>query len=372
MKKRAALLTAFLACAATALLIAWLTSRGVSSVPTAEASFGVIETRQFQARSRIILYDSELNELGDLPLDYATLGCDWNLSPVYDGTLYVIPQGYTTKRDEKTVLGVDLDDLSITRYSVDQINLYGVCADDDYVFTCSNLNNVSHISRVGRQTGDVTDIGETGVYIESLCLYGERLYAFASNSSLSSDVQGTSLSAALDESSSWISIYDRDLRLIDTVTTTKLGSGRFRPVAAGGMLFFANWEDASGEVPSTQLGVYHTDTGVLEPHDFGKPVLDALPWNGCVLLLFGDIHSESPTTAALYGPTTWEPLTEEHDLTCAVMQSCISGDTLYVVGAERELLSFDLKDSLSPLGRSTVSHIDGDFSYVSGMFAVPA
>ncbi len=58
-------------------------------------------------------------------------------------------------------------------------------------------------------------------------------------------------------------------------------------------------------------------------------------------------------------------------LAYAVMQSCISGDTLYVVGADRELLSFDLTDNLSPLGRSTVSHIDGDFSYISGMFAVP-
>ena len=53
------------------------------------------------------------------------------------------------------------------------------------------------------------------------------------------------------------------------------------------------------------------------------------------------------------------------------LQSCISGDTLCVVGADRELLSFDLTDNLSPLGRSTVSHIDGDFSYISGMFAVP-
>lgn len=363
MKRRAALLTAFLACAVAALSIAWLTRRNVSPAPTEQASFGVIETRQFQARSRIILYDSELNELGGLPLDYATLGCDWNLSPVYDGTLYVIPQGYTTKRDEKTVLGVDLDDLSVTRYSVDQINLYGVCADDDYIFTCSNLNNVSHICRIDRQTGDVTDIGETDTYIESLCLYDGKLYAFSAGSPLSPD--------APDESTSWISIYDRDLNLIDTVTTTKLGSGRYRPVAAGNLLIFANWEDASRQVPSTQLGIYHTDTAVLESKEFDTTVLDALPWNGCVLLLFGDIHSESPTTAALYDPSTWEPLSEEHNLTCAVMQSCISGDTLYVVGANRELLSFDLTDSLSPLGRSTVSHIDENFSYISGMFAVP-
>lgn len=110
---------------------------------------------------------------------------------------------------------------------------------------------------------------------------------------------------------------------------------------------------------------------MLESKEFDTAVLDALPWNGCVLLLFGDIHSESPTTAALYDPSTWEPLSEEHNLTCAVMQSCISGDTLYVVGANRELLSFDLTDSLSPLGRSTVSHIDENFSYISGMFAVP-
>ena len=158
---------------------------------------------------------------------------------------------------------------------------------------------------------------------------------------------------------------------MDTVTTTKLGSGRYRPVAAGDLLFFANWEDTSGQVPSTQLGIYHTDTGMLESKEFDTAVLDALPWNGYVLLLFGDIHSESPTTAALYDPATWEPLSEEHNLTCTAMQSCISGDTLYVVGANRELLSFDLTDNLSPLGRSTVSHIDGDFSYISGMFAVP-
>lgn len=363
MKKRAALLVAFLACTATAFFIVWLARRNVSPAPTGQASFGVIETRQFQARSRIILYDSELNELGDLPLDYATLGCDWNLSPVYDGTLYVIPQGYTTKRDEKTVLGVDLDDLSVTRYGVDQINLYGVCADDDYIFTCSNLNNVSHICRIDRQTGNVTDIEETDTYIESLCLYGGKLYAFSTGSPLSPD--------APDESTSWISIYGRDLNLMDTVTTTKLGSGRYRPVAAGDLLFFANWEDTSGQVPSTQLGIYHTDTGMLESKEFDTAVLDALPWNGYVLLLFGDIHSESPTTAALYDPATWEPLSEEHNLTCTAMQSCISDDTLYVVGADRELLSFDLTDNLSPLGRSTVSHIDGDFSYISGMFAVP-
>ena len=239
MKRRAALLTAFLACAVAALSIAWLTRRNVSPAPTEQASFGVIETRQFgSARSRIILYDSELNELGGLPLDYATLRCDWNLSPVYDGTLYVIPQGYTTKRDEKTVLGVDLDDLSVTRYSVDQINLYGVCADDDYIFTCSNLNNVSHICRIDRQTGDVTDIGETDTYIESLCLYDGKLYAFSAGSPLSPD--------APDESTSWISIYDRDLNLIDTRNPRlSLDPVVIGPVAAGNLLIFANWEDAS-------------------------------------------------------------------------------------------------------------------------------
>ncbi len=75
------------------------------------AQIGVIETSGSMATSRIAFYDAELNEKESLKLKYATVGDMFCNPVVYKGKLYVIPQGYDIKADEKKVLEVDLSNL---------------------------------------------------------------------------------------------------------------------------------------------------------------------------------------------------------------------------------------------------------------------
>jgi hypothetical protein len=54
----------------------------------------------------MVLMDDELNVVYELRVGYANLGQDWQLPVVYDGSLYVIPEGIEGKLDEKKALRI--------------------------------------------------------------------------------------------------------------------------------------------------------------------------------------------------------------------------------------------------------------------------
>ena len=323
---------------------------------------GLIETKQGEYMSRILLYDAELREVGSQSFDYASLGTNWNLSPVVADDLLVIPQGLGNQKNGKEVLCVDLEDYSETSYPIDRVNLYGISGTTEYLYACSNLNGDSFITRVDKKSKETSEISLEDTYVTSIMVHDKRLYAFASGSPLPE--------SALDPNSSWLNVYDLDLNLVSTVEITECGTGQYRPSAWGDYVLFTSWTDPlqAGGLPSHALGLYDVQAGSLVVKEFDFPVLEALPYDDCVLLLFGDIHASTSTSAALFDPVGMRLLFDPVDLGCSAHQRLIIDSDLYVLDSERTLRRFAIDDGFSPRGEIPVSSMDAGYSYISGMF----
>lgn len=120
---------------------------------TSRTALCVLETRENIAASRVIFYDGALAELGELRLPYAGLGGSWELPVVHGGVLFVIPEGYQGRKNERKALEIDLSTLGVRVHRIDRVGMYGIAANDDYVYACSNLNGSSYVSRCPRSGG---------------------------------------------------------------------------------------------------------------------------------------------------------------------------------------------------------------------------
>lgn len=331
-----------------------------SDFNTNNAFFCVLETRQNIAASRIIFYDVSLTELGELPLPYAGLGQNWNLPVVHDNILFVIPEGYQGKLDEKKVLEIDLSTLEVKTHMIDRIAMYGIAANDNYLYTCNNLNGITYISRCNRATEEVIGVSIEGVHASSIALCEGRICCFADHDSPS-------------EYTSWLYVYNLDLNLVDKINLDTCGRAQFRPHVHNGTLFFPSWSDIDENSPrgSKVLGIYHIDSNTLETATFEREILEVLSWNDSLVMLFGDINDDGKagrtTSIALCDPENWE-CNDLADLGYAVQHAAIKNDILCTHG-DRVLRTYDLTQNWEIIKKTDVSHIDKQFSYISGMMS---
>ena len=187
---------------------------------TSRTALCVLETRENIAASRVIFYDGALAELGELRLPYAGLGGSWELPVVHGGVLFVIPEGYQGRKDERKALEIDLSTLGVRVHRIDRVGMYGIAANDDYVYACSNLNGSSYVSRCPRSGGEVVEAEERGVCVDSIVLCKDRLCAFATD-------------IAAPDDRPWLYAYDLDLSLVERVDLSAFGKYQFRPLPWG-------------------------------------------------------------------------------------------------------------------------------------------
>ena len=188
---------------------------------TGRTALCVLETRENIAASRVIFYDGALAELGELRLPYAGLGGSWELPVVHGGALFVIPEGYQGRKDERKALEIDLSTLGVRVHRIDRVGMYGIAANDDYVYACSNLNGSSYVSRCSRSGGEVVEAEERGVCVDSIALCKDRLCAFATD-------------VAAPDDRPWLYVYDLDLSLVERIDLSAFGKYQFRPLPWGG------------------------------------------------------------------------------------------------------------------------------------------
>ena len=99
-------------------------------------SVGIIRTNGSRNSSDILYFDANLSQTGSIHYDYATMGELFYPPVIYDGSLYIVPQGQANKKDEKTILRQDLDTFEQNEYYLDQIAIYGLSV-DAFGYFCS-------------------------------------------------------------------------------------------------------------------------------------------------------------------------------------------------------------------------------------------
>lgn len=222
-----------------------------------DAQIGVIETSGDTKTSGIVFYDAELNPKESLPLKYATVGDMFCNPVVYEGKLYVIPQGYDYEKEEEKILEIDLSNLKKKVYKIKHIAMYGLTVDDENIYTCSNLNNYSYIGKCNKKTGKVEEQKIEDIYITQILAYQGKLYAFGTKIYTDKTKENR-------KNMSYIYIYDSKFKLIDKINLSQYGDIQNKIIAFEDKIYFSNTYNSETELPNNTVCSYSVKDKKIE------------------------------------------------------------------------------------------------------------
>ena len=204
-------------------------------------TIGVVRTIGNKNSTDILYFDENLKQTGITHYNYATMGELFYSPIVYDGFLYIVPQGQANKKDEKTILQLDLDTLVQQEYPLDQIAIYGLSVNSSAIYAANNINGKSFISRIDRADKTVETAIYDDLYISIVYFYQDRLYAFSSQST-SSGIKGAL--HCLDPIT---------LEEVERIDISEFGSDVYSVTGVGNILYFAPSVNYSGSVVKTKI-----------------------------------------------------------------------------------------------------------------------
>ncbi len=325
------------------------------NIDTDKIKVGIIETRALMEKSRILFLDDELNEIGSLPLDYASVGESFEKPLVIDNTLYVIPQGISTRKDARTALEINLNDLDIKKHSIDQIAMYGIAADNENIYTANNLNGINHISKCNKTSGKVETLDFDSDYIPYLFCSNNMLYAFCQQET------------DTGHNGSHIYVYDNNLNLVKKIDTTECGSGQYRAMEHNGNIYFSNTANAKVDGPGNTVGVLNTTDYSLEVIKLNQnDPLDVQIYNNKLYITHCDIVQGLGGGLTVYDLETKEQTYT--DFNHGAEQMSIANDKMYVL-SDRTLYVYDM-NTIELVNSTDISPMDNNYSYLSGLFVL--
>lgn len=348
--RKSALAFVMLAACVAALLLGCSASQSAKALPR-DAVIGVVETRGTSEKSNLIFYDANLNEVRRLPLKYATLGNIFYDPLVYKNSLYAIPQGRGNLKDGKEVIRINLDDLGLTSYAIDQPAMNALAVNDDCIYTCNTLNGVSYINRCEIDSGKVESRAIDGRYITNIIFAGECLCAF------SSDLDGANPS---------VLCYSEGLEFLRTIDLNGFGFAHYRAALSEDSIYFTNFEESKSE-KAGYLGVLNTEHNTVGRIELNEGNLaSVVAFDGDLYVTHYDLM-QKPSTSSLSVVDLDTGSIKEYDLSHGADQMTIAGRSMYVL-ADRRIYCYDLSDMT--LTKSVeVSRSGRDYSYLSGIFA---
>lgn len=316
-----------------------------------DAAIGVIETRGTEETSRIIFFDTEMNEVSQLPLSYATLGGIFYDPLVYKGSLFAIPQGKYNVKNGEAVLQVDLNSLATKTYTIRQPAMNDVAANDEYVFTCNTLNSSSYINRCRIENGEVSSTSIEGVYVSKIIWHEGSLYAF------SSTIAGDS---------SMILRYDENLTLEKSIDCSTFASSVYRAVGHENNIYFCSF-GGQGSASGGQISVLDTNDDTLNSIQLneGGPSSVAFAGDKLYVVHYNVVQGQGGSVLSIVDLETKS--VKERALEHGAYQMVITDGSIYVLG-DWSIYRYNA-ESMESIGSRSIEKMPGNYSYLSGLFS---
>lgn len=146
-----------------------------------EYEVAIVETTSNKEKSLITYYNDQLEIVGTKSLGYAELGSNFYRPEYYGDYVYLVPRGLQGRHDEKKVIGVDLKTGEEHDYQVNQNNILCTAVNSKYLFTGSNINAVSYLTRVAFSTGEETEIAFEHAYVSLIAANEQYVFVFSSS-----------------------------------------------------------------------------------------------------------------------------------------------------------------------------------------------
>lgn len=313
-------------------------------------AIGVIRTSGNKGSSDILYFNEDLEQTGSTHYKYATMGELFYPPVVHDGAVYIVPQGQANKKDEKTILQLNLETLEQLEYTLDQIAIYGVSANSSAIYAANNINNKSYVSRIDRLDKSVKTIEYDNAYISTAYIFNDVLYAFSS----------TWDNDALQ--STFHCIDPATMTEVTQIDISALGCGIRSVVGVDDILYFAISTDPQDNFNHV-VGAYDTATGEITTIEFSQDVFHLLNMGGKLYVTHGNLVTGAGTSLSVYDIASGDIAT--YDLELCPGQIAVHGEALYVMG-QNQLAKYDLQ-TLEKQAEIEIPLNDG--YYLSGLFA---
>ena len=353
-------------------------------IPMSRAAVGVIDTSSTEDVSRIVFYDENLGELGELPFQKGGMGDGWADACVWGDALYVAPQGIDKFEPGPTdeVLEVSLRDAAVRPFALgeDHVRLDCVAANDRYLFACSSAVG-GPLVRYDKQTGEVKELPLPEGMATKLLWADRSLFVFGTDDGVpDGDAQ-----ADVPPASSWVLQLDENLNTEREYDLSSYGSEVRRAVACDGVLYAvcsggaadAN-ESGAGRAQAGNIVLMYTSTGKVTPYP--QPVADALAvavHDGHLYIVRQDMVAPTGAAVLSVGDLGGGNL-ESYELEHLADQMAIRGDRLYLADAgARMLYGYDLAalsggQAAVPAASTEFAAPDGTHTYITNLFPAGA
>lgn len=336
------------------LLLEGCAQEKTTEISTETISVGVIETSGSQKKSRILFFDTEMKEVGELPLKFATVGNIFYNPLVWENKLYVIPQGYANQKDEKAVLEIALENLDVEIYTINQLAMNSVAANEEFIYTCNTVNGSSYINKCDKVNNKTESIEIPKVYLSKLLYSGGGLYAFGTDF--------VKNGAAL----SYLYVYDDQLNLQEKIDISQCGTGQYKAIEHYGSIYFTSLADSKDQ-PTKIVGKMNISDHSIERIELNQYYpLDLAIYDNKLFISHFDVIQRTGGGLSIYDLDTKQQ--EYYELNHGVEQMEIANGRLYVL-ADWKIYVYHA-DTMELTQSVDITQMGRDFSYLSGIFAV--
>ncbi len=319
-------LMSLLACL-TLLLIGCQPMNNQRVPPSEDYAIGVVRTISSKNNSDILYFNEDLEQVGSLNYKYASMGQLFYDAVVFDGALYIIPQGLANKKDVKTILQHDLTTFELKEYFLDQIALYGISVDVAAVYVANNLNGKSFVNRIDKDNGTVKTATFDNAYVTALYAYDGYLYVFSDEI----------LSAG--KRCSMYCLEAETLAQTNVIDISDFGNSVYSALGIEDTIYFLPFENSEGDFNHI-VGIYNTLTGEMDLIDFHKIIHHILNFENKLYATHGNLVTGVGTELSVYQMSTGEITT--YDLDIWTGKIAVHGNSLYVMGKD-QIGKYDLQ-----------------------------
>lgn len=333
-----------------------------------EVEVGVVETSGEKKKSGITFYDADLNKKDTLKLKYATLGDMFCNATVRNGNLYIIPQGYDAEKDEKKVLEINLSNLKTNIYEINQFGMYGLSVDDENIYVCSNLNEVSYIGKCNKKTKEVQERTIKNVYVTQVLAHDGKLYAFGTK-------MYDTKTEETKKNTSYLYIYDENFELTDTINISKYGDSQDKMISYEDKIYFCNTYNEETELPNNTVCVYSPDSGSIETITLQKNYpLDLNVYNNMLIVSHYDMLSEDVTKGSISFVNLESKEQKNLELDHGADYMTRKGNSLYILSIKDNKLYKYAIDEMSLKLEKEISlekmYSDNNYYYYTELFGI--
>lgn len=315
----------------------------------------IIETSSKNENSLITYYNENLEQNKTIKLKYAELGSNFYNPNYSNDVVYLVPRGLQGKHNTHKIIGLDTLTDNIKDYNIERTNILCTATNDKYIFSVSNLNAISYLTRFSKTDDTIKEITYPNEYLSLVAADNEKVFAFVNT--IKNDVNHSELK-----------VYNaNNLDLLNTIDITEYGINQTKYYLNDNYLFFSNPYDKYDQ-PNNILAIYNIKDNSISKLTLMENYPDdiiQLDQNRLLISCTNQVQLDG-TSIIIYNMLKNEEI--KYNLKFPIMDIQVVANKLYVLSSDDTLSVYDINDGFDLI--KSVKHNTTNSTYCSSLIKV--